>query len=121
MDNNFVKQIDYIAIYPNKKYSNYNNAFIIFKDSNDHPFAIYVEEINSNVSISQVAEYINEMKWKLINTEKSVILEMKVCPDNKQTYFKIIDLDPPEPPKEMTKKEIEELLGYKIKIVERKE
>lgn len=120
MDNNFVKQIDYIAIYPNKKYSNYNNAFIIFKDSNDHPFAIYAEEINSNVSISQVEEYINVMKWE-INTGKGVFLEMKICPDNKQTYFKIIDLDPPEPPKEMTKKEIEELLGYKIKIVERKE
>ena len=119
MDNNFIKQIDYIAIYPNRKYSNYNNAFIIFKDSNDHPFAMYAEKINSNVSISQIEESINVMKWKYIG--KGMILEMKIYPDNKQIYFKIIDLDPPEPPKEMTKKEIEELLGYKIKIVERKE
>ena len=116
--NNFVKQIDYIAIYPNKKYSNYNNAFIVFKDSNDHPFVIYAEEINSNVSISQVEEYIDTMGWKLIDAKKGAILEMEICPDDKKTYFKIIDLDPPEPPKEMTKKEIEELLGYKIKIVE---
>ena len=118
MDNNFIKQIDYIAIYPNKKYSNYNNAFIIFKDSNDHPFAIYVEEINSNVSISQVEEYMSAMKWKLINIGKGATLEMKIYPNDKKAYFKIIDLEPPEPPKEMTKKEIEELLGYKIKIVE---
>ncbi len=117
MNDNFVKQIDYIAIYPNKKYSNYNNAFIVFKDSNDHPFVIYAEEINSNVSISQVEEYIDTI-WKLIDAKKGAILEMEICPDDKKTYFKIIDLDPPEPPKEMTKKEIEELLGYKIKIVE---
>lgn len=118
MNNNFVKQIDYIAIYPNKKYSNYNNAFIVFKDSNDHPFVVYAEEINSNISISQIEEYIDTMEWKLIGTKKSVTLEMEICPDDKKTHFKIIDLDPPEPPKEMTKKEIEELLGYKIKIVE---
>ena len=118
MDNNFVKQIDYIAIYPNKKYSNYNNAFIIIKDSNDHPFVIYAEKINNNISISQV-EYMVEMGRKLINIKKSATLEMQIYPDdNKKTYFKIIDLDPPEPPKEMTIKEIEELLGYKIKIVE---
>lgn len=118
MNNNFVKQIDYIAIYPNKKYSNYNNAFIVFKDSNNHPFVVYAEEINSNISISQIEEYIDTMKWKLIGTKKGAILEMEIYSDDKKTCFKIIDLDPPEPPKEMTKKEIEELLGYKIKIVE---
>lgn len=117
MNNNFVKQIDYIAIYPNKKYSNYNNAFIVFKDSNDHPFVVYAEEINSNVSISQVEEYIDTIGWKL-DVKQGAILEMEIYPDDKKTYLKIIDLDPPEPPKEMTKKEIEELLGYKIKIVE---
>ena len=117
MNNNFIKQIDYIAIYPNKKYSNYNNAFIVFKDSNDHPFVVYAEEISSNVSISQVEEYIDTIGWKL-DAKQSAILEMEIYPDDKKTYFKIIDLDPPEPPKEMTKKEIEELLGYKIKIVE---
>ena len=113
MNNNFIKQIDYIAIYPNKKYSNYNNAFIVFKDSNEHPFAVYAEKINSNVSVSQVAEYINVMKWK-----KDTTLEMKIDSNDKKTYFKIIDLDPPEPPKEMTKKEIEKELGYQIEIVE---
>ena len=119
MDNNFVKQIDYIAIYPNKKYSNYNNAFIIIKDSNEHPFVVYAEKINNNISISQVEDYMAVMGKKLINIEKSMTLEMEIYPDdNKKAYFKIIDLDPPEPPKEMTKKEIEELLGYKIKIVE---
>ena len=104
MNNNFVKQIDYIAIYPNKKYSNYNNAFIVFKDSNEHPFVIYAEEINSNISISQVEEYIDTMGWKLIDAKKGAILEMEIYPDDKKTYFKIIDLDPPEPPKKMTKK-----------------
>lgn len=116
--NNFVKQIDYIAIYPNKKYSNYNNAFIVFKDSNEHPFVIYAEEINSNISISQVEECIDTMDWKLIGTQNDVILEMEIYPDDKKTYFKIIDLDPPEPPKKMTKKEIEKELGYQIEITE---
>ena len=118
MNNNFVKQIDYIAIYPNKKYSNYNNAFIVFKDSNEHPFVIYAEEINSNISISQVEEYIDTMGWKLIDAKKGAILEMEIYPDDKKIYFKIIDLDPPEPPKKMTKKEIEKELGYQIEIVE---
>lgn len=118
MNNNFVKQIDYIAIYPNKKYSNYNNAFIVFKDSNEHPFVIYAEEINSNISISQVEECIDIMDWKLIGTQNDVILEMEIYPDDKKTYFKIIDLDPPEPPKKMTKKEIEKELGYQIEITE---
>lgn len=118
MNNNFVKQIDYIAIYPNKKYSNYNNAFIVFKDSNEHPFVIYAEEINSNISISQVEECIDTMDWKLIGTQNDVILEMEIYPDDKKTYFKIIDLDPPEPPKKMTKKEIEKELGYQIEIME---
>lgn len=118
MNNNFVKQIDYIAIYPNKKYSNYNNAFIVFKDSNEHPFVIYAEEINSNISISQVEECIDTMDWKLIGTQNDVILEMEIYPDDKKTYFKIIDLDPPEPPKKMTKKEIEKELGYQIEITE---
>ena len=118
MNNNFVKQIDYIAIYPNKKYSNYNNAFIVFKDSNEHPFVIYAEEINSNISISQVEQCIDTMDWKLIGTQNDVILEMEIYPDDKKTYFKIIDLDPPEPPKKMTKKEIEKELGYQIEIME---
>lgn len=118
MNNNFVKQIDYIAIYPNKKYSNYNNAFIVFKDSNEHPFVIYAEEINSNISISQVEECIDTMDWKLIGTQNDVTLEMEIYPDDKKTYFKIIDLDPPEPPKKMTKKEIEKELGYQIEITE---
>lgn len=118
MNNNFIKQIDYIAIYPNKKYSNYNNAFIVFKDSNEHPFVVYAEEINSNVSISQVEEYIDTMGWKLIDAKKGITLEMEIYPDDKKTYFKIIDLDPPEPPKKMTKKEIEKELGYQIEIVE---
>lgn len=118
MNNNFVKQIDYIAIYPNKKYSNYNNVFIVFKDSNEHPFVIYAEEINSNISISQVEECIDTMDWRLIGTQNDVILEMEIYPDDKKTYFKIIDLDPPEPPKKMTKKEIEKELGYQIEITE---
>lgn len=118
MNNNFVKQIDYIAIYPNKKYSNYNNAFIVFKDSNEHPFVIYAEEINSNISISQVEKCIDTMDWKLIGTQNDVILEIEIYPDDKKTYFKIIDLDPPEPPKKMTKKEIEKELGYQIEITE---
>ena len=46
---------------------------------------------------------------------------MKIDSNDKKTYFKIIDLDPPEPPKEMTKKEIEKELGYQIEIVEWKE
>lgn len=118
MNNNFVKQIDYIAIYPNKKYSNYNNVFIIFKDSNEHPFIVYAEEINSNISISQVEEYIDIMGRKLIDAKQGAILEMEIYPDDKKTYFKIIDLDPPELPKRMTKKEIEKELGYQIEIVE---
>lgn len=118
MSNNFVKQIDYIAIYPNKKYSNYNNAFIVFKDSNEHPFVVYAEEINSNISISQVEEYIDIMGRKLIDAKQGAILEMEIYPDDKKTYFKIIDLDPPELPKRMTKKEIEKELGYQIEIVE---
>lgn len=118
MNNNFIKQIDYIAVYPNKKYSNCNNVFIVFKDSNDHPFVVYAEEINNKVTISQVEEYINTMKWKLTGIEEGVTLEMKIYPDDKKTYFKIIDLDPPELPKKMTKKEIEKELGYQIEIVE---
>lgn len=118
MNNNFVKQIDYIAIYPNKKYSNYNNAFIVFKDSNEHPFVVYAEEINSNISISQVKEYIDIMGRKLIDAKQGAILEMEIYPDDKKTYFKIIDLDPPELPKRMIKKEIEKELGYQIEIVE---
>ena len=118
MNNNFIKQIDYIAIYPNKKYSNYNNAFIVFKDSNEHPFVVYAEEINSNISISQVKEYIDIMGRKLIDAKQGATLEMEIYPDDKKTYFKIIDLDPPEPPKKMTKKEIEKELGYQIEIVE---
>lgn len=118
MDKNFIKQIDYIAIYPNKKYLNYNNAFIVFKDSNDHPFVVYAEKINNNVSISQIEDYMTAMGQKLISIKKNTTLEIEIYPDDKKIYFKIIDLDPPEPPKEMTKKEIEELLGYKIKIVE---
>lgn len=114
MNNNFVKQIDYIAIYPNKKDTKYSNAFIIFKDSNGHPFALYIEKINSNISISQLEEYIRTIK---LNISTKTTLEMEILP-NEGIICKIIDLDPPESPKEMTKKEIEELLGYKIKIVE---
>ena len=118
MGTNFVKTIEYIAIYPNKKYSDYNNAFIIFKDSNEHPFVLYAEEINSNVSISQIEGYIDKMGLKWAIDERGVSLEMEIYPNDEKAYFKIIDLNPPDPPKEMTKKEIEELLGYKIKIVE---
>lgn len=90
MNNNLIKQIDYIAIYPNKKYSNYNNAFIVFKDSNEHPFVVYAEEINSNISISQVEEYIDIMGRKLIDAKQGAILEMEIYPDDKKLILRLL-------------------------------
>ena len=108
---NIVKKIDHIAIYPNRNNTNLNNIIIAFRDNNNHPFILYSENIDSNVSISAVQEFIS----KAIISHKFT-LEMNIFFNNKEIICKIIDLNPSK--KEMTKKDIEKLLGYEIEIIE---
>lgn len=107
-----IKQITSYTITPYLKKENTFLNTIIFLDDKSHPFMLIAEsptqlevEINNEYSsVYKKIDYTIHSKLQAIKNAKGLI-------------FEIFDLDY-TPSKKMTKKEIEELLGYKIKIVE---
>lgn len=110
---NMVTEIDAAFTFPNKETPNKNTAIIIFRDNKNHPFLVYIDKMDSNVTLSSVQDdfYSTFDKLPRVSFEYS----NKIIVDNeKGIIFTLIDLDPP---KSMTKEQIEKILGYKINIV----
>lgn len=110
---NTVKVVEASFTFPNKSAPGKNTAIIIFRDESKHPFLVYIDKMDSNVTLSSVQDdfYSTFDKLPRVSFECS----NKIIVDNKKgIIFALIDLDPPKP---MTKEQIEKILGYKINIV----
>lgn len=116
---NTVNHIESCVFYPNRKNPEYNICNIIYRDKDDHPWLIYVDCIKTKIEIVQdTTEYdtfnslVDDTKTNKLTTTEII---HTIIPDNNNVLFTLIDL---VPPKKMTKKEIENKLGYTIDIVE---
>jgi hypothetical protein len=105
--------IDASFTFPNKSAPGKDTAIIIFRDESKHPFLVYIDKMDSNVTLSSVQDDFYSTFDKL--PRMSFEYSNKIIVDNeKGIVFRLIDLDPPKP---MTKEQIEKILGYKINIV----
>ena len=106
---NAVKIVDAAFTFPNKQVPNKSTAMILFRDNKNHPFLIYIDEMDNNITLAEVQDSIGSFL-----ESRTFELSNKITIKKNEVIFTIIDLDPPKP---MTKEQIEKILGYKINIV----
>lgn len=107
-----ISKIENINIFKSLTNPDYNSCTIVFRDKENVPFLLYIEKMDSSLSINEESIEVNYMHIPL---KKDFSFGCKIYPLN-GTVLRIIDLSF-KPTKEMTKEQIEEELGYKIKIV----
>ena len=112
---NTVKVVDAIFTFPNKEVPNKSTAIIIFRDKKNHPFLIYIDEMDNNITLTEVQDKIYAPLGDIL-LSRSFEFSNKITINEKGIIFTLIDLDPPKP-KPMTKEQIEKILGYEIDIV----
>jgi hypothetical protein len=110
---NAVKVVDAAFTFPNKQIPNKSTAIILFRDNKNHPFLIYIDEMDNNITLAEVQDSIYSTFGSFLES-RTFELSNKITIKKNEVIFTIIDLDPPKP---MTKEQIEKILGYKINIV----
>lgn len=111
--NTVIKEIEFLNVFPSKKYKGYNSVVVFFRDNFNHPYILYAEKVEQSCYI-EIIDTITEAATYLLHRAESE-LKVKIMPDDQKALFRLIDLD--ENPVKITKKAIEEKLGYKIQIV----
>lgn len=112
---NEIEKIEYMSTFKNFIEPNYNSCIIIGRDLKNKPILIYIEKMWNSVILNKDSSYSFDDIFPLIS---NFTVENQIIPSTDGSIVKIIDLSfEKEPEKEMTKEEIEETLGYKIKIV----
>ena len=109
-----VDKVDASFIFPNKKEVDKVTGILIFRDKSNHPFLIYIDKMDNEITISEVQQ---EITWFLNErpiSRKTFEYSNKIEVGEDEIIFTLIDLDPP---KSMTKEEIEKKLGYEIRII----
>lgn len=110
---NTVKVVDAAFTFPNKEVPNKSTAIIIFRDNKNHPFLIYIDKMDNNITLSEVQDNLYTPVGVMLKS-RNFEYSNKITVNDKGVIFTLIDLNPP---KSMTKEEIEKVLGYKINIV----
>lgn len=110
---NVVKVVDAAFTFPNKQVPNKSTGMILFRDNKNHPFLIYIDEMDNNITLAEVQDNIYSTFGSVLES-KTFEFSNKITIKENGVVFTIIDLDPPKP---MTKEQIEKILGYKINIV----
>ena len=110
---NAVKVVDAAFTFPNKQVPNKSTGMILFRDNKNHPFLIYIDEMDNNITLAEVQDNIYSTFGSVLES-KTFEFSNKITIKENGVVFTIIDLDPPKP---MTKEQIEKVLGYKINIV----
>ena len=109
---NAVKVVDAAFTFPNRQAISKNTGIIIFRDDDDHPFLIYIEKMDSDIAIAEIQNNIFGCCDDKQAGSGEFEYSHKITAVDGVVYT-IIDLNPP---KLMTKEEIENELGYKIDI-----
>ncbi len=107
---NAVKVVDAAFTFPNKQVPNKSTGIILFRDNKNHPFLIYIDEMDNNITLAEIQDNI----YFRSTLARTFEFSNKITIKENGVVFTIIDLDPPKP---MTKEQIEKVLGYKINIV----
>lgn len=110
---NAVKVVDAAFTFPNKQVPNKSTGMILFRDNKNHPFLIYIDEMDNNITLAEVQDNIYSTFGSILES-RTFEFSNKITIKENGVVFTIIDLDPPKP---MTKEQIEKVLGYKINIV----
>lgn len=109
---NAVKVVDAAFTFPNKQVPNKSTGMVLFRDNKNHPFLIYIDEMDNNITLAEVQDIY--ATFGSVLESKTFEFSNKITIKENGVVFTMIDLDPPKP---MTKEEIEKVLGYKINIV----
>ena len=110
---NAVKVVDAALTFPNKQVPNKSTGMILFRDNKNHPFLIYIDEMDNNITLAEVQDNIYSTFGSILES-RTFEFSNKITIKGNGIIFTMIDLDPPKP---MTKEQIEKVLGYKINIV----
>ena len=110
---NAVKVVDAAFTFPNKQVPNKSTGMILFRDNKNHPFLIYIDEMDNTITLAEVQDNIYSTFGSTLES-RTFEFSNKITTKENGVVFTIIDLDPPKP---MTKEQIEKVLGYKINIV----
>ena len=111
---NKVDKVDASFIFPNKKEADKVTESSFFRDESNHPFLIYIDKMDNEITISQVQQ---EITWFLNErnvSPKTFEYSHKIETGEDQVIFTLIDLDPPKLNDERRDRK---KLGYKINII----
>lgn len=110
---NMVTTIDAAFTFPNKEMPNKNTAIIIFRDNKNHPYLVYIDKMDNDITLSEIQDSLYTPVGVMLKS-RNFEYSNKITINDKGAIFTLIDLDPPKP---MTKEQIEKILGYKINIL----
>lgn len=112
-NNKIIKEVDFLNISPSRKYDGYNMVITFFRDEKNHPYILFCDKVDKYCNF-EIKTTVEESIYNSC-ASKEAILRTKVIPDEEKVMFRLIDLD--NYPVKITKKSIEEKLGYRIEIV----
>lgn len=112
-NNKIIKEVDFLNIFPSRKYDGYNMVVTFFRDEKNHPYILFCDKVDKYCNF-EIKTTVEESIYSYC-ASKEAILHTKVIPDEEKVMFRLIDLD--NYPVKITKKSIEEKLGYRIEIV----
>lgn len=112
-----MERIDKVIYATTFKNNDITSLILVFNDENDHPYLLYADDIVSFFTLSERREEVPlfDNSLKLISVINSQLIIDFLNDRKEKDLYTIIDLKPPKP---ITKKEIEEELGYKIQIID---
>lgn len=112
-----MREIDRIIYVTTFKNNDTNSLILVFNDETNHPYLLYADDIVNFFTFSEgknESYHFNNSKGVIPIINSQLIIDF--LNDNKgKNLYTILDLKPPKP---ITKKEIEDELGYKIQIVD---
>ena len=111
-----MERIDKIIYATTFKNNNITSLILVFNDENGHPYLLYADDIVDFFTFSAEDEsfYFNNFKRVISIINAQLTIDFLNDKEGKN-FYTILDLKPPKP---ITKKEIEDELGYKIQIVD---
>lgn len=112
-----MKQIDRIIYVTTFKNNDTTSLILVFNDETNHPYLLYADDILNFFTFSEEKNesfYFKNFKRVVPIINSQLIIDFLNDKEGKN-FYTILDLKPPKP---ITKKEIEDELGYKIQIVD---
>lgn len=111
-----INTIEYVALFPNRDYPEFNYCIILFKDLEGNLLQLLSEKVNPKIDLSMITEQVNYGLWSLPPYSENAQLTFNFGKYDGDTVFKVFTLKEIAPIKVKTLAEIEKELGYKVNI-----